>query len=475
MDYTLTNLGVGSNKGYNVSYGPNSMLDQKYAVPLGNAVEWVGDKLNLHEGRMSELIAGGPTKHTDPLWKPKQVYAAETAGGNQTVINPNNQSSNTYVPPTTKTTTTKPTTKTTTTNPVNDFDAIYNAMYPGWGRTEAYADWTAKGRPGLTSTSNQLSEAQNKYNQFIQANPYSDITPGWNPEDFSAQLEEIYQNALKQAQDQETLANQLKQSNLTDIEEQYNLGTGTLGQTKQSSLEQLGSNAITARQQQEQALNEARALYNELTRAGSQRFGGLSGASQYANSIIGAEQQRQMGKTRQSTMDTLRNIDAQKVQVEQNYQTKMQELQVQKSSAIREANNNFSSAINAINADRTTAANEKAMAKMNLLKEYKTQLFNIQSQAKAFEANIQAMREQANLEIDSYLKTAGAATSAGSSSIQSLIDQINKNSGTNLGYGVTNSYNPTNQQLYTGQISKEDLNKNFLQGAQSVPYSFLNR
>lgn len=32
-------------------------------------------------------------------------------------------------------------------NPVNDFDAIYNAMYPGWGRTEAYADWTAKGRP----------------------------------------------------------------------------------------------------------------------------------------------------------------------------------------------------------------------------------------------------------------------------------------------------------------------------------------
>lgn len=93
MDYTLTNLGVGSNKGYNVSYGPNSMLDPKYAVPLGNAVEWVGDKLNLPEGGMSELIAGGPTKHTDPLWKPKQVYAAETAGGNQTVINPNNQSS----------------------------------------------------------------------------------------------------------------------------------------------------------------------------------------------------------------------------------------------------------------------------------------------------------------------------------------------------------------------------------------------
>ena len=473
MDYTLTNLGVGSNRGYNVSYGPKSMLDPKYAVPLGNAAEWIGDKFGLPERGISEAIAGGPTKHTDPLWKPKRVYAAETAGGNQTVINPNKDVvTNKQV--TGKQVTNNPVTN----NPVNDFDAIYNAMYPGWGRTEAYADWTAKGRPGLTSTGNQLSEAQNKYNQFIQANPYSDITPGWNPEDFSAQLEEIYQNALKQAQEQEALANQLKQSNLTDIEEQYNLGTGTLGQTKQSSLEQLGSNAITARQQQEQALNEARALYNELTRAGSQRFGGLSGASQYANSIIGAEQQRQMGKTRQSTMDTLRNIDAQKVQVEQNYQTKMQELQVQKSSAIREANNNFSSALSVINADRTTAANEKAMAKMNLLKEYKTQLFNIQSQAKAFEANIQQMREQANLEIDAYLKTAGAATSAGSSSLQNLIDQINKNSGTNLGYqNVVNSWNPTTQKLYTGQISDKDLRDNYLQGAQSVsnPLTFFKQ
>mgnify|MGYP000846778090 CR=1 FL=1 len=133
MDYTLTNLGVGSNKGYNVSYGPNSMLDKKYAVPLGNAVEWVGDKLNLPEGGMSELIAGGPTKHTDPLWKPKQVYAAETAGGNQTVINPNNQSSTQQ--------------QTGPSHTGTNFDAIYNAMYPGWGRTEAYNDWVAKGRP----------------------------------------------------------------------------------------------------------------------------------------------------------------------------------------------------------------------------------------------------------------------------------------------------------------------------------------
>lgn len=86
MDYSLSNLGVGSNKGYDVSYGPNSMLDPKYAVPLGNAVEWIGDKLGLPEGGLSEAIAGGPTKHTDPLWKPKQVYAAESAGGNTTQV-----------------------------------------------------------------------------------------------------------------------------------------------------------------------------------------------------------------------------------------------------------------------------------------------------------------------------------------------------------------------------------------------------
>ena len=142
MDYTLTNLGVGSNKGYNVSYGPNSMLDPKYAVPLGNAVEWVGDKLNLHEGGMSELIAGGPTKHTDPLWKPKKVYAAETAGGNQTVINPN------IGPPQNKdVVTNKQVTNNPVTNTGTNFDSIYASMYPGWDRNAAEQDWIAKGRP----------------------------------------------------------------------------------------------------------------------------------------------------------------------------------------------------------------------------------------------------------------------------------------------------------------------------------------
>lgn len=189
MDYTLTNLGVGSNKGYNVSYGPNSMLDPKYAVPLGNAVEWMGDKLNLSEGGMSELIAGGPTKHTDPLWKPKKVYAAETAGGNQTVINPNIGPPQNKDVVTNKQVTNNPVTNSPAPNPVNDFDAIYNAMYPGWGRTEAYNDWVAKGKPmpnggggGIDANQAAINAARNAFSNaynplFAQLDSMAGLIP----------------------------------------------------------------------------------------------------------------------------------------------------------------------------------------------------------------------------------------------------------------------------------------------------------
>ena len=159
MDYTLTNLGVGSNKGYNVSYGPNSMLDPKYAVPLGNAVEWVGDKLNLSEGGMSELIAGGPTKHTDPLWKPKKVYAAETAGGNQTVINPNigppqNKDVVTNKQVTGKQVTNNPVTNTQQQTGPSQQDIINAYRKMGWNDVDAIlADYAATGGSKLGGSS----------------------------------------------------------------------------------------------------------------------------------------------------------------------------------------------------------------------------------------------------------------------------------------------------------------------------------
>ena len=45
---------------------------------LGNATEWVGDKLGIKEGLWSETIAGGPTQHTSPGFVSKAYASEET-------------------------------------------------------------------------------------------------------------------------------------------------------------------------------------------------------------------------------------------------------------------------------------------------------------------------------------------------------------------------------------------------------------
>lgn len=334
-----------------------------------------------------------------------------------------------------------------------NFDDVYSTLYPGWSRLEAYNDWVAKGRPGLGSTQDQLSETQKKYNEFVSKNPYSDITPSWKPEDFEAQLNEVYNQAMQHAGKQEQYAQELKTGNIADIGQTYGTSEQALGTSKSQALGTLGQSEISSRQQQEKSLDAIRNLYNELTQGYQQRYGGASGAGEFAKAMAGKTMQQTAGQTRQATMDALRKIQTEKVNVEQNYNNSLQQLQDKRDMAIREANNNFSASMMQIERDKATAGQEKALAKMNLLKEYKTNLFNIQSQAAAYQANLNAMREQANIELDSYLKQ--SAASAGAGQLASTLDFGTPTS--NLQIGNT----PLSQAALTGQINKDEL-QNYL-------------
>jgi len=296
MDYTLTNLGVGSNKGYNVSYGPNSMLDPKYAVPLGNAVEWMGDKLNLPEGGMSELIAGGPTKHTDPLWKPGRVYATETAGGNTTqVSNPNKDVV------TNKQVTGKQVTNNPVTNTGTNFDSIYASMYPGWGKTEAYNDWVAKGRPtggsggggGIDANQAAINAARNAFSNaynplFAQLDSMAGLIPqqqrqreGNIQNMYTSQVGEIQgsrdsamagldvskqQVAQRQANSvrdlQENLRNMLQAGNIQ-------LGVGGAGDSSAKDMLSFALSKAAARSGADIS-NQAQAMYTDIDMLGNQ-------------------------------------------------------------------------------------------------------------------------------------------------------------------------------------------------------------
>jgi hypothetical protein len=347
---------------------------------------------------------------------------------------------------------------------IND---IVNAMMSkGYNdRNAAYA--IASGDPSKYAREylGQGSQGSDAYSEFLSKNPYSDISPAWNPADFENELNSVYNQALDFANKQKEFAGQSNQSNIADINNQFGVSKETLDTSKGQTMGTLGESEIGSRQRQEQSLDAIRRLYNEMTMGYQQRFGGASSAGEAAKALAGQEMQRQMGTTRQSTGDALRQIENQKVQVEQNYKNSLLDLENKKNTAINESNRNFQSAMLSIDNDVKVAANEKALAKMNLLKEYKTDLFNIKQQEAAWKANLESMKYQADLQTESALKQMQGAGSTGTTAYQNLLNQTSTSPTSNL--GVNNSYNPTTQMNYTGQIGDDELKTNFLQGAVS--------
>ena len=207
---------------------------------------------------------------------------------------------------------------------------------------------------GNKDNSDNGDNGENKksdYDLYKEKNPYSDITPNWNPADFENELNNIYNQALDFANQQKGFAEQSRAGNVSDIENQFGVSQGTLDTSRGQTLGGLSENELSAKQRQEQSLDSIRRLYNEMMMGYQQRFGGASSAGEATKALAGQEMQRQMGTTRQSTSDALRQIETQKVQVEQNYKNSLLDLQNKKNTAINEANRNFQSAILSIDND----------------------------------------------------------------------------------------------------------------------------
>ena len=120
------------------------------------------------------------------------------------------------------------TNKQVTNNPVTNtgtnFDSIYASMYPGWGRTEAYADWTAKGRPtggsggsggGVDLNAQLRSQIEGGYDSYIN------------------DLNNLYGGLTTQAGAQENIAQNSYEQSIKDLLANQQSSLGDLGLTEQ--------------------------------------------------------------------------------------------------------------------------------------------------------------------------------------------------------------------------------------------------
>lgn len=220
----------------------------------------------------------------------------------------------------------------------------------------------------------------------------------------------------------------------------YEANVGQLGATKQSTMTGLETQKRSGQARKEDAMAAARRLYNELQMANRQRFGGASSAGLAASEIQGAETQWQMGQTWRQANEFFQQIEGQKQNVEAQYQAGLLQLEQAKQQALSSAQLDFNNAITQIAAGRAQTEQERSQARLNALMDLRNKAFTIQQQDITFKQQLEAMRQQAMLNIETYNKTSGTALANATNANTNLYNQTTLTpSNAKVGGGSTQS------------------------------------
>jgi len=210
-----------------------------------------------------------------------------------------------------------------------------------------------------------------------------------------------------------------------DINNQYGVSSNQLGTGLQQGMASLDQNSTKIQQTKEDAMAQARRLYNELIQGYGQRFGGSTSAGEAARVLAGNEAQRTMGGVNRDFGNNQALINQKKVEVEQNYQLGLQQLQATRDAALNQANRDFQQKLLDISNTRASTASEKAQQKLAALQELRNQAYNIQLQNQQFQQQLALQRDADGKNIDAWTKGLGSSMSAGNAAATSYNPQVN--------------------------------------------------
>lgn len=338
----------------------------------------------------------------------------------------------------------------------------------GWTDLAAIkADIAATG--GMKAPGTGTSAPSFNYDQY----PNSDFgSYNFSPDQFFSEIDNSYNTSMDYANRAEQSLGEQKQSAMDAAQAQLAAAQSGLNTNKASSTQKINESATQAQQRKEDALAAARRLYSELQTGFNQRFGRASSAGEAAFTLGAMEQQRQQGGTQREFGSAMRQIEAQKVDLENNYNTKLQELDANFATAKNDIVSQFSQQLNQINLSRAQSAQEKSNARLGVLQNLRNQMNTLAQQREAFSQQLYAAKYQADMNLQNYAKTASMAGTNASSAYNTFAGNTTTSptSSLKVGGGTANvAYTPTG---YYQPKSQEDLVGIFNSGGQSRNVSF---
>lgn len=340
-------------------------------------------------------------------------------------------------------------------------------------QTQTYIPGTANNNnqariSGINPTAGDINPADR--NAWAIANGYT----GWDDymnqqrqrsydSEINAQIESMYGPTMDILNQNIGLVGGQKTAAEQQAEADYQANLAQLGTQKGTTLGGLETQQRKGQTQKEDALAQARRLYSELQRGNIQRFGGATSAGQAASEIQGAEQQRQFGQTARQFNEFTQQIETARKDVESQYQTGIQQLNQAKQTAMAKIQSDFTNAIMQINNMRAQTEQQKGAAKLQALQQLRSEAQALQQQTTQFQQQLDLMREQANLNIQQYAKTTGAAGTYGTNAYNTLsgqyaqsptYSQVQGSVGQNLGNQYVGAIRKPEDWQYQGSIGK---------------------
>lgn len=235
------------------------------------------------------------------------------------------------------------------------------------------------------------------------------------------------------------------------INSDYGANTAQLGSDRTQAMGTLDTQERAGQTRKEDALAQARRLYQQLISGTQARFGGTSSAGKYASEIQGAEQQRQMGQVDRQSNEFVQQINTARNNVESQYQTGLLKLKQTMQQSLTSAQSEFNSKIADIASSRAQTEQAKASMRLQALQDLRNKTFAVQQQNTQFEQQLAAMREQSNLQIQNYASQTQQAQNFGQTGLNTFNQSTSGfNPQSTISYNPQNSSNP-----YVGQTTQQ--------------------
>ena len=386
---------------------------------------------------------------TGPMLPASSVPTQSTSGGvqfNTGQTYPASSVNTSYTPPQSSTQGATQNWATQQSQPVN----IYTTYKTINGETKKIADWMNEGK---TDSSGNILGGGGGGKPSVYISPEGQQFG--SQQEYMDLINKAYNASMGYLNQNEQVLGGAKTAAEKQAEADYQANLAQLGTQKGTAIGGLETQQRKGQTQKEDALAQARRLFNELQRGNVQRFGGATSAGQAASEIQGAEQQRQFGQTARQFNEFTQQIETARRDVESQYQTGMQQLQQSKQQAMAKIQSDLTNAIMQINNMRAQTETQKGAAKLQALMQLRSEAQALQNQATQFEQQLALMREQANLNIQQYAKTTGAAATTGSNALMNFNPTYDNFSTVAAG---TQFANP----VYSGQIGKSYKGKDYL-------------